>query len=343
MKLKDLRKNPLSRKKPPQDDEDVEVKEESGEIVGKKKKVRFPSDTNFNHIKCKAVRQMKVQKMLKEKAKEKKAAKKKRIQEGAPKGVTHTIESLREKDETMISGDLDDEENAELKAELMNDEFAAYYKKDYEPKVLITYCDNPTRKTRIFGRELTRIIPNSISLYRNRSGVKKMVKSATARGFTDIVVINENQCKPNGMLVIHLPDGPTALFKLSNVKITPELKRSHKEITDHRPEVILNNFSTRLGHTIGRMLGALFHYQPEFKGCRAVTFHNQRDYIFFRHHRYEFDLEKGKAKLRELGPRFTLKLRSLQHGTFDSKYGEYEWIIQGRRHAMETSRRKFFL
>lgn len=88
------------------------------------------------------------------------------------------------------------------------------------------------------------------------------------------------------MLVIHLPDGPTAHFKLSNVKLTVDLKRSHKEISEHRPEVILNNFTTRLGCTIGRMLGALFHYESEFKGRRVVTFHNQRDYIFFRHHRY---------------------------------------------------------
>lgn len=51
----------------------------------------------------------------------------------------------------------------------------------------------------------------------------------------------------------------------------------------------------------------------------------------------------AKPRLMELGPRFTLKLRSLQLGTFDSKTGEYEWIIQGRRHEMETSRRKFFL
>jgi hypothetical protein len=28
----------------------------------------------------------------------------------------------------------------------------------------------------------------------------------------------------DGMLVIHLPEGPTAHFRLSNVKITPELK-----------------------------------------------------------------------------------------------------------------------
>ncbi|XP_015513526.1 probable ribosome production factor 1 [Neodiprion pinetum] len=338
MKLKNLRKNPLKREVP------LEEETEVSEIAPPENpKVSLPSDSNFNHIKCKIVRHKKSEQFRRQKAKAKKEERKKRQRDGEPKKVPHTIESLREKDETTIQGDVDAEENLEVKVDFEHDEFASYYKHTYEPKVLITYSDNPLRKTRIFGRELTRIIPNSISLYRNRSGVKKMVKSAIAKGFTDLIVINENMKQPNGMLVVHLPDGPTAQFKLSNVKITPELKRSHKEITEHRPEVILNNFTTRLGHSVGRMLGALFHYDPEFKGRRAVTFHNQRDYIFFRHHRYEFDLKKGKAKLRELGPRFTLKLRSLQRGTFDSKYGEYEWIIQGRRHAMETSRRKFFL
>ncbi|CAK9804266.1 Probable ribosome production factor 1 [Anthophora quadrimaculata] len=340
MKLKHLRVNPLSRVIRGNKEEE---EEEATTSSDKTPQVILPSDSNFNHIKCKAVRHMKCQKLMKAKAKAKKLARKQRIQEDGPKQVPHTIESLREKDETTITGDLDDEENQELKVDLEHDEFAPYYKHAYEPKVLITYSDNPTKKSRIFGVELTRMIPNSISLYRNRSGVKKMVKSAIARNYTDIIIINEDQCKPNGMLIIHLPDGPTAYFKLSNVKITPELKRNHKEITGHRPEVILTNFTTRLGFTIGRMLGALFHYEPEFKGRRVVTFHNQRDYIFFRHHRYQFDFKRGKPRLRELGPRFTLRLKSLQHGTFDSKYGEYEWLIQGKRHYMETSRRKFFL
>lgn len=230
-----------------------------------------------------------------------------------------------------------------VRDDIEQDEFNEYYKHSYEPKVLITYSDNPLRKTRIFGRELTRIIPNSTSLYRNRSGVKKIVKSATEKGYTDILIVNENRHEPDGLLLIHLPNGPTAHFKLSNVRITTELRRNHKDITAHRPEVILTNFSTRLGLTVSRMLGALFHYDPEYVGQRAVTFHNQRDFIFFRHHRYGFDADGKKARLKELGPRFTLKLRSLQKGTFDSKYGQFEWIIEGRRHAMETSRRKFFL
>ena len=31
------------------------------------------------------------------------------------------------------------------------------------------------------------------------------------------------------------------------------------------------------------MLASLFHYDPQFRGKRVATFHNQRDYIFFRY------------------------------------------------------------
>ena len=44
-------------------------------------------------------------------------------------------------------------------------------------------------------------------------------------------------------------------------------------------------------------------------------------HFFFR---YIFRNAK-KVGMQELGPRFTLKLRSLQKGTFDSKYGDYIW------------------
>ena len=35
-----------------------------------------------------------------------------------------------------------------------------------------------------------------------------------------------------------------------------------------------------------RLIHSLFPQDPEFKGRRVVTFHNQRDFIFFRHYRY---------------------------------------------------------
>jgi ribosome production factor 1 len=42
-----------------------------------------------------------------------------------------------------------------------------------------------------------------------------------------------------------------------------------------------------------------------------------------------------------LGPRFTLKLRWLQEGVFDTKFGEYEWTH--KRKEMDTTRRKFHM
>ncbi len=142
----------------------------------------------------------------------------------------------------------------------------------------------------------------------------------------------------DGLTHIHLPDGPTAYYKLSSVRLCRDLAH-HGVPTEHKPEVILNRFNTRLGHRVSRMLGSLFHQQPEFRGRRVVTFHNQRDFIFFRHHRYVFE-SRQKARLQELGPRFTLKLRWLQQGTFDTKHGEFEWV---HKPEMDTSRRKFHL
>lgn len=181
-------------------------------------------------------------------------------------------------------------------------------------------------------------------------------------------VVNENRKQPNGLLIVALPEGPTAHFKLSSIQLSKKIK-GHGKPTSHMPELLLNNFTTRLGHRIGRLFASVFPQDPQFRGRRAVTFHNQRDFIFFRHHRYIFEEKEIKelapveigvnsdkksrkgmpktvkknavvARLQECGPRFTLKLQSLQSGTFDSKYGEYEWV---HKPDMDTSRRRFFL
>lgn len=347
-------KKTLKRKRDPKDDGDEQNGEkddqqqhsgsdgggdsDNDDGSGVKSKMRI---NPLNLIKNKEKRAKLFKKQKQQKMKASMRNRRKRMKEGGVRSTGHTIESLREADQTTVQN-LEDSDNEELRKELEIDEFSEYYAKSYTPKVLITYADNPVTKTRKFGIELARIIPNALAKIRNRSSIKKMVKSAIKEEFTDLMIINENNRQPNGLLVIHLPNGPTAHFKLSNVKITKEIRRSHEEFTEHRPEVILTNFSTRLGLTIGRMLGALFHHDPEFKGRRVATFHNQRDYIFFRHHRYQFTKEGERAKLRELGPRFTLKLRSLQEGTFDSKTGDFDWMITNKRHAME-GRRRFFL
>jgi ribosome production factor 1 len=72
----------------------------------------------------------------------KKEERKKRNDTGAPKNVPKTIDSMREKDDTMVV-DMDEEDQLELNLELERDELSSYFQKTYEPKVLITFSDNP--------------------------------------------------------------------------------------------------------------------------------------------------------------------------------------------------------
>ncbi|XP_049577880.1 ribosome production factor 1 [Syngnathus scovelli] len=315
----------------------VEVKEEKTEAT-----IAFPPMFSLSEIKNKQRRHLMFIKHKQEKRKLKLELKKKRKRQekllgnkAPPKQVPKTIENQRVYDETTV-----DPEDEEVAFDEGTDEFSAYFNGLTNPKVLITTSDRPRGRTVKFCHQLATVIPNAYVYYRRGLALKKVIPQCVARDFTFLVVVNEDRQVPNGLVLCHLPEGPTAHFKVSSVRLRKEMKRRGKEPTEHHPEVILNNFTTRLGHTIGRMFAALFPQKPNFVGRQVATFHNQRDFIFFRFHRYIFKNEK-KAGIQELGPRFTLKLRSLQKGTFDSKFGEYEWVL--KRHEMDASRRKFQL
>ncbi|EER13698.1 U3 small nucleolar ribonucleoprotein imp4, putative [Perkinsus marinus ATCC 50983] len=67
--------------------------------------------------------------------------------------------------------------------------------------------------------------------------------------------------------------------------------------------------------------------------------------LYLRHYRYVFrDLENtdkdDRCALQEIGPRFTLKLRSLQLGLFAKRTGEYEYVW---RPDSQVSRKVFAL
>ncbi|NP_001188154.1 ribosome production factor 1 [Ictalurus punctatus] len=302
----------------------------------------LPPTFGLSEIKNKQRRRLMFMKFKQEKRKQKLQLRKKRKKErealgdkAPPKEVPKTIENQRIHDETTV-----DPEDEEVAFDEGTDEFSAYFNKLINPKVLITTSDRPRGRTVRFCEQLATVIPNAHVYYRRGLALKRIIPQCVSRDFTYLMVINEDRKVPNGMVLCHLPDGSTAHFKVSSVRLRKEMKRKGKAPTEHYPEVILNNFTTRLGHNIGRLFAALFPQDPQFVGRQVATFHNQRDFIFFRFHRYIFKNEK-KVGIQELGPRFTLKLRSLQKGTFDSKFGEYEWVH--KRHEMDTSRRKFHL
>ncbi|GBG74658.1 hypothetical protein CBR_g19066 [Chara braunii] len=242
-------------------------------------------------------------------------------------------EKTKEKKKRIKERNKAEEEAIALGEELLQDEeadeFAAHFNRVQTPRVLITTCPHPHKVVYPFIGELLCVIPDAIYYRRAGYPLKKIVEYATNGDFTAMIVIHENRNRINGMLIISLPEGPTAHFRVSSVVLGKKIK-GHGRPTHHKPELILNNFDTRLGHRLGRMIASLFPQDPQFRGRRSVTFHNQRDFIFFRHHRF----------IQECGPRFTLKLMSIQKGTFDTKHGEFEWI---RKASLGNGRKQFYL
>mmetsp|Transcript_15653 Transcript_15653/g.24350 ORF Transcript_15653/g.24350 Transcript_15653/m.24350 type:complete len:336 (-) Transcript_15653:99-1106(-) len=312
-----------------------------------------PVTNNPGKIRNKLKRSEMYGRYLLQKKAAKKDARKKRSIEAAelgedaekPKTVQKTLDNTREYEETMVRPDDD-----EVMADEAEDEFAQYFSDTVRPKLCITTRPRPSAELFQFIQNLITLIPNMYFYPRKSFTIKEIVKACEQKKFTHLLVLSEKSKVCNGMIISHLPAGPTAFFKVSNV-IPGEVIPGHGQATSHVPELNLSGFGTRLGHRAGRFLGSLFPHNAEFEGRQVVTFHNQRDYIFVRHHRYVFhegkevDKEKGhkktKARLQELGPRFTLKMRWLQEGTFDTQFGEYEW--HHKRKEMDVSRRKFHL
>jgi len=318
-------------------------------------------------------------------------------EEAPPKATPKTIENTRVVEPTMVQP-----HDPEVAGDEADDEFSPYFSQAQAPKVLITTRPRPSQNLFYFIADLQKLIPGLHFYPRKSYAVRDICQFAANRDFTHLIVLSEKSKVCNGMTVSHLGTrrsstgdagdggclaGPTAFFKLTNV-VTSQNIPNHGASTSHVPELNLHGFGTRLGHRVGRLLGSLFPIQEaEFRGRQCVTFHNQRDYIFVRHHRYIFrpnrqpaeaaalssqqeggnqkkkKLSKAKppldtttaptepdaaaqdlnvrTKLQELGPRFTLKLRWLQEGTFDTQTGEYEFLH--KRKEMDTSRRRFHL
>eukprot|EP00835_Amoeboradix_gromovi_P001788 NODE_89_length_21810_cov_0.170098.p9 type:complete len:300 gc:universal NODE_89_length_21810_cov_0.170098:18771-17872(-) len=297
--------------------------------------------SDYHDIKNKVRRYSAVKRRAKEMLKEKKKMIKLRrneenenpqlLEERLKANIPITIENSRIPNETV---NVDDEE---VILEEDQDEFAEFFKaENAETKILLTTSRNPSGKIYDFVHEFSDIFPNCQFVKRKQYDVKEIVTFCNSRNFSDIIIINENNKIPDYLTIIHLPEGPTAFFRLTNPVLSKEI-HNHGRSTAHQPELILNNFDSRLGRTIGRFFACLFPKLPEFDGRQVCTFHNQRDFIFFRRHRYMFD--NGKSRLQEIGPRFSLKLRWLKKGLFDHDAEvEFKWHPK-----MQVDRRKFFL
>ena len=234
-----------------------------------------------------------------------------------------------------------------LTPEALIQRFPTLFHPPESPKVLITTSINSTMHHE--AHLLTVLFPHSTYIRRSahfhsyKYSLREITRFAAARDYTTVVVLNEDRKRPKGLDVVHLPHGPTFHFSISNWVEGRRLP-GHGNPTNHHPELILNGFRTPLGLLTAHLFRSLFPQHPEIQGRQVVTLHNQRDYIFFRRHRYVFRDKRGGEKsiqgadgkpvkgveeirtgLQELGPRFTLKLRRIDRGIQHASGQEWEW------------------
>ena len=117
------------------------------------------------------------------------------------------------------------------------------------------------------------IMPNSIRVNRRGDVLKDLVKICQSNNFTDLIVLHETRAEPDGIIVCHLPYGPTAYFGLSNVVLRHGLKEKADPVSEAYPHRIFNGFESTLGERVSDILKYLFPL-PKVDTKLLITFNN---------------------------------------------------------------------
>jgi U3 small nucleolar ribonucleoprotein protein IMP4 len=165
--------------------------------------------------------------------------------------------------------------------------------------------------------------------------IKGLVKICQENDISDLIILHEHKGEPDGMIVCHLPFGPTAYFGLNNVILRHDLKEKPTTMSEAFPHLIFDNFNTKLGERVSDILKYIFPL-PKVDSKRVLTFANNNDYISFRHHVYQKENEKD-IQLKEVGPRFELKPYQISLGTIDQPNAKKEWVL---RPYMNTAKKR---
>ncbi|VDM57393.1 unnamed protein product [Angiostrongylus costaricensis] len=208
-----------------------------------------------------------------------------------------------------------------------------------DPKIVITTSRDPSSKLKTFAKEMKLVFPNAQRLNRGHYDVKQLVQACRANDVTvtDFIMLTETRGNPDGMVVCHLPFGPTAYFTMSNVVMRHDIPE-REPVSEQYPHLIFHNLSSRLGQRFTSILKYLFPV-PKENSKRVITFANNDDFISFRHHTYS--LVKGEVELKEVGPRFELRPYAIKLGTLENiAAAEDEWIL---RAFTNTSRKRQLL
>ena len=249
---------------------------------------------------------------------------KRQVKEALAEGKPLPTEVRR--DEGRIRGQLElDDDNTIVPRTHVDDEYAKAGTRD--PKVLVTTSRDPSSRLKAFAKELKLVFPNAQRVNRGNQVVSQLVEAARSHDFTDIVLVQEHRGEPDGMIVCHLPFGPTAYFGMHNAVLRHDIEDRSEigTVSGQKPHVILHDLGSKLGSRAAAILKHLFPV-PKLESTRTVSFIQREGWICFRHHSFARDgATRDGVELKEEGPRFDLRLYQIRLGTMDQNWAENEF------------------
>lgn len=210
------------------------------------------------------------------------------------------------------------------------------------PRLVITTSRAPSSRLSQFAKELRLMFPNAQRLNRGSLLVSELISSCRANGFTDLIITHETRGEPDGLIISHLPYGPTAFFNLRHCVMRHDVAEESdiSTVSEAYPHLIFHSFNSRLGRRVVQVLQHLFP-APKMDSKRIITFANFDDTISFRHHNF---VKNGRTTmdvhLTEVGPRFEMILYQLRLGTVDQEEADDEWVL---RPYMRTAKQRCLL
>ncbi|CAO2205789.1 unnamed protein product [Urochloa humidicola] len=252
--------------------------------------------------------------------------KKRRIRQALEEGKPIPTELRNEEHELRRQIDLEDQERQVPKSIVDNEYATANIR---EPKIMLTTSRNPSSTLVQFVKELKVVFPNSQRINRGGQVISEIVESCRSHDITDLILVHEHRGQPDGLIVSHLPHGPTAYFGLLNVVTRHDIKdrKAMGKMSEAYPHLVLDNFSTKIGERTATILKHLFPV-PKPDSKRIITFANRDDYISFRHHVYEKPGGPKSIDLKEVGPRFELRLYQIKLGTVEQNEAQSEYVLR---------------
>uniref|UniRef100_A0A2K6PCB8 Brix domain-containing protein n=1 Tax=Rhinopithecus roxellana TaxID=61622 RepID=A0A2K6PCB8_RHIRO len=159
-----------------------------------------------------------------------------------------------------------------------------------DPKVIITTSRDPSSRLKMFAKVLV---------------MGALVRACKANGVTDLLVVHEHRGTPVGLIVSHLPFGPTAYFTLCNVVMRHDIP-DLGTMSEAKPHLITHGFSSRLGKQVSICHSLSLCHAPGERPHPVYLVLLAFDPQLFppRHHVYK-KIDHRNVELTEVGPRCT--------------------------------------